>query len=69
MKKAQKTLKRFGAAGCAAALALSLFGCGQTGAPSQSLPPPRRVRKGLRFKASLPARRWARMRYSGLRQT
>lgn len=41
MKKAQKTLclfKRFGAAGCAAALALSLFGCGQTGAPSQSLP-------------------------------
>lgn len=38
MKKAQKTLKRFGAAGCAAALALSLFGCGQTGAPSQSPP-------------------------------
>lgn len=41
MKKAQKPLclfKRFGAAGCAAALALSLFGCGQTGAPSQSLP-------------------------------
>ena len=36
MKKAQKALKRFGAAGCAAALALSLFGCGQTGAPSQS---------------------------------
>lgn len=37
MKKAQKTLclfKRFGAA----ALALSLFGCSQTGAPSQSLP-------------------------------
>ena len=38
MKKAQKTLKRFGAAGCAAALALSLFGCGQTSAPSQSPP-------------------------------
>ena len=41
MKKAQKTpwlFLRFGAAGCAAALALCLSGCGQAGAPSQSLP-------------------------------
>ena len=41
MKKAQKTpwlFLRFGAAGCAAALALCLPGCGQAGAPSQSLP-------------------------------
>lgn len=41
MKKAQKTpwlFLRFGAAGCAAALALYLPGCGQAGASSQSLP-------------------------------
>lgn len=40
MKTAPKTMlfKRLGAAGCAAALALSLFGCRQTALPPQSTP-------------------------------